>query len=106
MLVVHHSRRECFLCGMESQSLGGFSGSFTVVTNYGRDCLVDQCNAGQSAASGEIIMDNQDDIRFPCIGTPKSGNSFPDTAKLIACKRRTDGSGKICSCFRPSPPDR
>src|ERR1700722_8400877 len=70
ILVVHHSRYEKleeylpFYCADVVQSEAGW-GRFTVVINYGRDCLVDQSNAGVAAASGEIILGNQDDMRYP-----------------------------------------
>src|SRR5277367_2725056 len=59
ILVVHESRRSAYQT--EGAYWWGEWGRITLVTNYGRDCLVDQCNAGQLAASGEIILGNQDD---------------------------------------------
>jgi GT2 family glycosyltransferase len=69
-------------------------GRFTVVTNYGRDCLVDQCNAGLLAASGEIVMANQDDMRYPPHWDTEILKLLPDTSKAMCVQAHTDGSRK------------
>jgi len=89
ILVVHHSRMGPVLEG----GTFGF-GRFTVVTNYGRDCLVDQCNAGQLAASGEIVIGNQDDMRFPEHWDTEILKLLPDTSIPMCVQARTDGSRK------------
>ena len=65
-------------------------GRFTVVTNYGRDCLVDQCNAGLLAASGEIVMANQDDMRYPPHWDTEILKLLPDTSKAMCVQAHTE----------------
>jgi hypothetical protein len=96
ILVVHHSRAGEFW-GVADLWADGLHhtpewGRFTVVTNYGRDCLVDQCNAGQLAATGEIHCWNQDDMRYPEHWDTEIRKLIPDTSELIAIQARTDGS--------------
>jgi hypothetical protein len=67
-------------------------GRFTVVTNHGRDCLVDQCNAAGLAAQGEIIVGNQDDMRFPEHWDSEILKLIPDTSKMVCVKAKTDGA--------------
>ena len=88
ILVVHHSRRP-LASGFPSKF-----GRFMVVTNYARDCLVDQCNAGLLAASGEIQCWNQDDMRYPEHWDTEILKLIPDTSKAICVQARTDGSRK------------
>lgn len=87
VLVVHHSRR-----GLLNR-IAQFAefGQFTVVTNFGRDCLVDQCNAAQLAVSGDIIVGNQDDMRFPEHWDTEISKLIPDTSELVSVQARTDG---------------
>lgn len=94
ILVVHESRRFAFRVASALEEYGGFFGRFTVVTNYKRDCLVDQCNAGQLAASGEIVIGNQDDMRFPEHWDTEILKLLPDTSIPMCVQARTDGSRK------------
>ena len=66
-------------------------GRFTVVTNFDRDCLVDQCNAGQLAASGEILIGNQDDMRYPDHWDTRIAELIPDTSQKVCIQAHTDG---------------
>jgi Glycosyltransferase like family 2 len=66
-------------------------GQFQVVINYGRDCLVDQCNAGQLAATGEIFIGNQDDMRYPEHWDTEILKLIPDTAALVCLQAKSDG---------------
>ena len=87
ILVVHHSRRG----QLDWQAQYRF-GRVVLVTNYGRDCLVDQCNAGQLAASGEIICWNQDDMRYPEYWDTEVLKLIPDTSKAVCIQALTDGT--------------
>ena len=68
-------------------------GKFTVVVNYGRDCLVDQCNAGMLAAQGEIWLGNQDDMRYPPHWDSEIRKLIPDTSQRI-CIASNDNSAR------------
>jgi hypothetical protein len=92
ILVVHHSRIQGMF-GLPAFTPRLF-GRFTVVTNYGRDCLVDQCNAGQLAASGEIIVGNQDDMRFPEHWDTEILSLIPDASQPLCIQAHTDGGRK------------
>lgn len=101
IVVVHHSRvsmfyhelsevrSDCSILPVASRSMWG---RFTVVVNYGRDCLVDQCNAGQIAASGEIQCWNQDDMRYPDHWDTEILKLLPDTSILACVQASTDGT--------------
>jgi len=96
ILVVHSSRIERaqlqFDSWFENNWCVGAFGRFTVVVNYGRDCLVDQSNAGIEAATGEILVGNQDDMRFPQGWDTELSRLIPDTSELVCIQARTDGS--------------
>lgn len=87
ILVVHESRAVY----LNDARMHFPFGRFQIVINYGRDCLVDQCNAGQLAATGEIILGNQDDMRYPEHWDTEILKLFPDTSQLVAVQARTDG---------------
>lgn len=93
ILVVHHSRAEAFYAMFTGpvQVCSPFWGKLSYVINHGRDCLVDQCNAGQAAASGEIIVGNQDDMRFPEHWDSEILELLPDTSKALCVQAHTDG---------------
>lgn len=97
ILVVHVSRIAdfwaCFPTGMrdDDRNRTGW-GKLQIVTNYGRDCLVDQCNAGQLAMSGEILVGNQDDMRFPEYWDTEIAKLIPDTSKFVCVQAKTDGA--------------
>jgi hypothetical protein len=86
ILVVHVSRMMAVMVVPIPAGLG----RFTVVTNFGRDCLVDQCNAGQLAMSGEILVGNQDDMRFPEHWDTEIAKLIPDTREPYAVQSHTD----------------
>lgn len=91
VLVVHHSRIAAFWA---SEAIGAFSpyvGRFSVIVNYDRDCLVDQCNAGLLAASNDIHVWNQDDMRFPEHWDSEILQLIPDASQRVCVKARTDG---------------
>ncbi len=96
IVVVHESRRHAFNVEAENWRLRATwnFGRFTVVTNFGRDCLVDQCNAGLLAAQGEIIAWNQDDMRYPSHWDTEIAKLVPDRSKAFCVQARTDGSRK------------
>lgn len=98
IVVVHVSRLSDFWRVMQEHVNMAFNrtqwGRFQVVTNFGRDCLVDQCNAGQLAAQGEIILDNQDDMRYPEHWDTEISKLIPDTSQAICIQARTDGARK------------
>ena len=90
ILVVHQSRElpYAWQAGIFPHRFGRFS----IVTNYGRDCLVDQCNAGQLAASGEILCWNQDDMRYPKHWDSEIRKLIPDTRQKVCIQAATDGN--------------
>lgn len=89
ILVVHHSRMKEF---WEHAPMWGMPwGKVSVVTNYGRDCIVDQSNAGRAAATGEIIMGIQDDLVYPPHWDTEVLRLIPDTSKRVFVKVRSDG---------------
>jgi hypothetical protein len=93
ILVVHHSRRNDLLESLR-ESMNKWSlewGRLIVVTNFGRDCLVDQCNAGMLAASGEIQIWNQDDMRYPEHWDTEVLKLIPDTSALVCLQAGNDG---------------
>ena len=108
VLVVHHSRLRDFWesfsredypdapCIMSADFNPGIPecGSFRVVTNFDRDCLVDQCNAGLAAAQGEIQCWNQDDMRYPPHWDSEILKLIPDTSKLVCIQALTSGGRK------------
>jgi hypothetical protein len=77
ILVVHQSR------ALQFPGKWFPFGKFTLITNYGRDCLVDQCNVGMLAATGEINCWNQDDMRYPPHWDSEILRLIPDTSKKI-----------------------
>lgn len=97
IVVVHESRILEFwkspfiLCGWRK---------FSVVINNGRDCLVDQCNEGLLAASGEIIIWNQDDLFAPQGWDSKLSALCPDTSKPV-CLHSITGSKRDFQLFMP-----
>lgn len=99
VIVVHHSRVLNFWAGKLDVPLppgihsNGW-GRFVVVTNFGRDCLVDQCNAAQLASRGEIIVGNQDDMRFPEHWDTEIAKLIPDTSLPLCVQAHTDGGRK------------
>jgi hypothetical protein len=88
ILVVHESRAVY----LNDARMHFPFGNFQIVINFGRDCLVDQCNAAQLAVSGEIIVGNQDDMRFPEHWDTEISKLIPDTSEAVAVQARTDGS--------------
>ena len=88
ILVVHESRAVY----LNDARMHFPFGRFQIVINYGRDCLVDQCNAGSIAATGEIQIWNQDDMRYPEHWDTEILKLIPDTSQLVAVQARTDGS--------------
>jgi hypothetical protein len=86
IVVVHESRAQQFI----QHDYPTFA-RFTIVVNRGRDCLVDQCNAGLLAASGEILCGNQDDMRYPEHWDTEIRKLLPDTSVLACVKAKTDG---------------
>ena len=98
ILIVHYSRMSSYRS--EGLYFGARPwGRFTVIVNYGRDCLVDQWNAGVSAASGEIVIYNQDDIRFPPHWDTEVSKLIPDTSKLACVQAQTDGARRDLLVF-------
>ena len=96
ILVVHQSRVQAFWMALQERSdtlmdVCSKWGKFTVVTNYGRDCLVDQCNAGHLAMTGEILVGNQDDMRYPEHWDTEIAKLIPDTSKLVCVLAKHDG---------------
>ena len=80
LLVVHESRWEEFWAVNALQLPSGFSSadregvrfagaygwhSFEVVLNTGRDCVVDQINAGAEESSGQLLIGIMDDLEAP-----------------------------------------
>ena len=96
IVVVHASRIATYydyLWAHSPLSAGGSTwGRFTVVVNYDRDCLVDQCNAAALAARGEIIVGNQDDMRFPEHWDTEILKLIPDTSARVCLQAQTDGA--------------
>ena len=93
IVVVHHSRIVSFYAFMRPSYIADplkSWGRFTIAVNYGRDCLVDQCNAGQLAMSGEILVGNQDDMRYPEHWDTEILKLIPDTSKLVCVKAGND----------------
>lgn len=90
ILVVHFKRLDLLWTFMEHAR--PYFGRFTVVVNTGRDCLVDQCNAGLLAAQGEIHCWNQDDMRYPEHWDSEILKLIPDTRRKVCVQARTDGS--------------
>ena len=86
IVVVHESRIDAF----RSSDFDRFA-RFTVVVNRGRDCLIDQCNAGLLAAHGEIQCWTQDDLRFPPHWDSEIKKLIPDTSQLVCLQAKTDG---------------
>ena len=89
ILVVHESRVREFRKNRVDWE--GDFGRVSVVINHGRDCLVDQCNAGLLAAQGEIHIWNQDDMRYPEHWDTEILKLIPDTSQKICIQARTDG---------------
>jgi hypothetical protein len=89
IIVVHESRAKAFR--LHDGPFHSSFGRFTVVINYGRDCLVDQCNAGQAAMTGEILVGNQDDMRYPEHWDTEIAKLIPDTSKLVCVLAKHDG---------------
>jgi hypothetical protein len=96
ILVVHKSRAQDFY-GMlvaGSRVTSRLWGKVSYVINYGRDCLVDQSNAGIEAATGEILIGNQDDMRYPEHWDTELLRLIPDTSQPYAVQTHTDGGRK------------
>lgn len=89
LLVVHHSRIADFWADA-TFSIGW--GQVTVVVNYGADSLVAQCNRAWSAVSGDIIVGNQDDMRYPGGWDLEISSLIPDPSALVCVKARTHGA--------------
>ena len=100
ILVVHQSRVQAFWMALQERSdtlmdVCSKWGKFTVVTNYGRDCLVDQCNAGQLAMTGEILVGNQDDMRYPEHWDTEIAKLIPNTSRLVCVQAKHDGRADL-----------
>ena len=92
VLVVHASRIKAFWRGFGGlQHAAEGWGRFIVTVNHGRDCLVDQCNAAYLATSGDIIVGNQDDMRYPIDWDADIAEAIPDPSQLICLEAQTDG---------------
>jgi hypothetical protein len=91
IIVVHFTRISDFNLYLADAPIPEF-GRATVVINYDRDCLVDQCNAGQLAATGEIQCWNQDDMRYPEHWDTEVLKLIPDTLQLVCVQAATDGA--------------
>jgi hypothetical protein len=93
IVVVHQSRIQAFHESLRKIMFPFyFWGRFIIVQNDGRDCLVDQVNAGQLAATGEILVGNQDDMRFPPHWDTEILKLLPDTSILACVQAATDGT--------------
>jgi hypothetical protein len=98
VLVVHHSRIAEFWRYFNGSA--GIWGSLHVVTNWGRDCLVDQGNSGRLAATGEIIIGSMDDLFFPDSWDKSIAAAVTDTAQPVAVHCLT-GSPRDHEIFIP-----
>jgi hypothetical protein len=99
ILVVHVSRMNAFCANAYRWGWSNPEktlGRFVVVTNYGRDCLVDQRNAGYLAATGEIQRWNHDDMRYPEHWDAEILKSIADTSQPqpYAVQAHADGGCK------------
>jgi len=83
VLVVHHSRIASFYSNLSILMVGRTWGRFQVVVNYGRDCVVDQCNAGLLACSGEIVLGIMDDLAAPPSWDTRILEAIPDTGEAV-----------------------
>lgn len=95
LVVVHHSRAAQFWSGLAGCNGAPHKwGRFTVIVNRGRDCLVDQSNAAHIAMQGEIIVGNQDDMRFPEHWDSEICKLVPDASQLACVQAKTTGPRK------------
>jgi len=100
ILVCHHSRISDLWSLRGELNVSPRWGRFTVVVNHGRDCLVDQCNEGLKAATGEILIWNQDDLFAPQCWDTKLSALCPDTSKPV-CLHSLTGSKRDSELFMP-----
>ena len=100
IVVVHKSRWRDFWLTFAQTSLMANWGAFQVVCNQGRDCLVDQCNAGLREATGEILIWNQDDLFAPQGWDSALSALCPDTSKLV-CLHSLTGSKRDNQLYMP-----
>ena len=101
VLAVHHSRLASFWKHMDSfrARLPEF-GRFVVAVNCDRDCIADQSNAGVMAATGDIQVGSQDDIRFPPHWDAEVCELIPDTSKPVVL--RVSGNPQRPDLFMPT----
>ena len=86
VVVVHQSRAREFwwyATGMDKQ-IPPYWGTFKLVVNYGRDCIVDQANTGRLAASGEIFAGMDDDLVAPSGWDTAIRAAIMDTSAPVA----------------------
>jgi hypothetical protein len=95
ILVVHQSR------ALQFSGRWFPFGKFTLVINYGRDCLVDQGNTGRLAATGGILIGGMDDLFFPPHWDTRIAAAVPDSSQRIAVHCLT-GSPRDHELFVPS----
>ena len=84
VLIVHESRIAEMWANLIRWGAAPAWGRFTVVVNHGRDCIVDQANAGVVAASGEILIWSMDDLCAPDNWDAKLCALQVDTSQPIA----------------------
>ena len=74
-----------------------------MAVNYGRDCLADQANVGMLAASGDIIIWNEDDLFAPEGWDARISSLVPDASELLTLHSSTgyprDGVLFIPNCY-------
>jgi len=92
LVVVHESRQFDFWwhnTGLMKERTQPW-GNFRVVVNHGRDCIVDQCNTGTLAASGDILVHSMDDLIAPQGWDTAIQKAIPDSSQpvCLACKPR------------------
>lgn len=103
IVIVHESRIAAFWEELASPPIVAMPewGRFTVVVNHGRDCVVDQCNEGLKAATGEILIGTMDDLFAPEHWDTRLAAFIPDTSKPVALHCLT-GSKRDNQIFNPA----
>lgn len=75
-------------------------GRLQIVINRDRDCLVDQCNAGMQAATGEIVIGTMDDLYAPKDWDKNIQRAIGDTSQLT-CLQCWSGSPRDEELYVP-----
>ncbi len=113
VLIVHESRWHEFWQEFGGETPGSdrarimssasdLYGSFFVVQNHGRDCVVDQINCGAAACSGQLMIGIMDDLEAPARWDARMLARMPQICRVCGAQF-APGEVMRCRCVIPAP---